>query len=385
MLRVYGSRISYYTGKLEAYLRYRGLEYELSPTVGHEREIRAGAGAVQMPVVRLEDGRWMSDSTPMLAWLDARREEASTDPTDRRRKGTSIDPTDARPEEPSIYPTDPALRFVALLLEDHADEWLWRPAMHYRWSHLQDRQHASGVLADELLGGVRLPRFAKRFALVRRQRGGFVRGDGVSAATRDHVEGSALAAFEQLAAILAERPFLLGDRPTIADFGFMGPMFRHFGMDPTPAELMRQHAPRVYVWVARMWEARPSPPDAELVSEVDPPLARLLREICETHLVQLRENARAHAQGLRRYAQEIQGCRYQRLPVSRYRVWCLEELRRLWRELEEPARARLRPFLPEAQASVLWDHEPLATSGYDPERRAPFHRAINVFGTGVPD
>jgi hypothetical protein len=33
---------------------------------------------------------------------------------------------------------------------------------------------------------------------------------------------------------------------------------------------------------------------------------------------------------------------------------------------------------------VLWEAEPVARSEYDPERRAPFNRAINVFGNGVP-
>ena len=49
------------------------------------------------------------------------------------------------------------------------------------------------------------------------------------------------------------------------------------------------------------------------------------------------------------------------------------------------ARAALRPHLPEPHAAVLWEPEPIAKSDYDPERRAPFNRAINVFGTGVPD
>ena len=163
MIRVYGSRISYYAGKLETYLRYRGMDYELLSMIDHEREIRAGAGAVQSPVVQLEDGRWMSDSTPILAWFESQC------------------------EGPSIYPTDPSMRFIALLLEDHADEWLWRPAMHYRWSFLQDKQHASGVLADEFMTMSWLPRFAKRFAITRRQFGGFVRKEGVTAKTRGHV------------------------------------------------------------------------------------------------------------------------------------------------------------------------------------------------------
>ena len=80
MIRVYGSRISYYTGKVEAYLRFRSIGYELLPTVGSERKIRAGAGTVQMPVLQLEDGRWMSDSTPIIAWFDAQQERASHRP-----------------------------------------------------------------------------------------------------------------------------------------------------------------------------------------------------------------------------------------------------------------------------------------------------------------
>jgi len=361
-MRVYGSRISYYAGKLEAYLRYRGIEYELLSMVDHAREIRAEAGAVQSPVVRLEDGRWMSDTTPILAWLDAQREAGA----------------------PSIYPEDPVLRFLAILLEDHADEWLWRPAMHFRWSHRLDREYASSVLADELLSARRWPRFAKRWALARRQLGGFVHRDGVSARTRAHVEQTALAAFDLLEAILSERPFLLGERPTIADFGFVGPMFRHFSQDPTPAELMRQRAPRLYSWVARMWEARAEPGGKELIAKADAPLVALSREACETHLVQLWENARAYAQGRSHYSQEVQGCRYERLPVSRYRVWCLEELRRHWENLDERSQEALRALLPEPGAAVLWEREPVARSGYDPQRRAPFNRAINVFGKGVP-
>jgi hypothetical protein len=100
--------------------------------------------------------------------------------------------------------------------------------------------------------------------------------------------------------------------------------------------------------------------------------------------VQLRENARAHAAGASYFAQEVQGCRYERLPVSRYRVWCLEELRRHWQALDGTKQTVLRAHLPQPGAAVLWDHEPVARSGYDPERRAPFNPAINVFGTGVP-
>ena len=359
MHRVYGCRISYYTGKLETYLRYRGIPYESLPTYGHVKRIRQGAGALQMPVVELDDGRWLSDSTPILHWFESEQ------------------------EAPSIYPSNPALRFVALLLEDYADEYLWRPAMHYRWSYVADRWYASGAIVDDQLQHVRQPRFLKQILVIRRQLGGFVRGDGVSDATREHVERGYLTALDLMEEILRHRRFLLGDEPTIADFGFMGPMLRHFGQDPTPQEIMRNRASGVYAWVARMWNTRASGTAPGLVAEIDEPLSALVREAAETHLVQLRENARAHARGEKRYAQTIQGVRYENVPSSRYRVWCLEELRRAWDELDDAAREKVLRHLPEAEAAVLWEDLP-APSGYDPDRHAPFAKGINVFGTGVP-
>ena len=193
-MRVYGSKVSYYTGKLEAYLRFKGFAYQRLGTTPNQRAIRRNTGAVQMPVVELDDGRWLSDSTPIIAYFETLR------------------------PEPAVYPADPVQRFVALLVEDYADEWLWRPAMHYRWSYAHDRELLSSILADELTGHVPLPRWLKRRLIQRRQRRGFVIGDGVSDATRSHVEASYRNALACLDPVFAVRPFLLGEMPTIADF-----------------------------------------------------------------------------------------------------------------------------------------------------------------------
>jgi glutathione S-transferase len=359
-MKVYGSKRSYYTGKLETYLRYRGIDYELLPTYGYEREVLAGAGTTQMPAVRLDDGRWMTDSSPILAWLESQQ------------------------AAPSIYPADPFWRFVALLLEDYADEWLWRPAMHFRWSYLQDRRFVSHSLADEQAAHVKIPLFFKQRRIAIRQLNGFVKGDGVSAETWDHVEQGYFRPLDLMEQIFRDRPFLLGDAPTNADFGFMAPMYRHFAQDPTPAEIMRKRASGVYEWVARMWNARADGSSPALIPDVDAALAALLREACETHLEQLRQNARAHADGLGRYDQTIQGQRYAQVPSSRYRVWCLEELRREWQRLDGEVQTRLRAHLPEEHADVLWGEPPPKASEYDMERQAPFNRGINVYGTGVP-
>ena len=64
-----------------------------------------------MPAVELPDGRWMTDTTKMIQWFENELQENT------------------------ILPKDPVQSFVCFLIEDWADEWWWRPAMHYRWHY----------------------------------------------------------------------------------------------------------------------------------------------------------------------------------------------------------------------------------------------------------
>ena len=348
-LRVYGAAVSYYTGKLEAYLRYKEIPYEL---------VRSGPGAQrklpgeiprQLPAVELPDGRFMTDTTPIIAWLEERH------------------------PEPAVIPRDPLQGFASRLLEDYAEEWLWRPAMHYRWSYRADALHLSRKIADELAAEVPLPGFVKRALIRRRQHGGYVKGDGVSRETRDHVEGIYLKSLAQLEAIFQIRPYLLGDLPTLADFGFFASMFRHFAQDPTASELMRGRAPAVHEWQARLWNARASRLRGSLVAGIPEDWSPILREIGSAYLPFLNANAAAWQAGQRRFDATIQGVHYRRMPVSQYRVWCLEQLRAHFEALAEPANAAARALLEEHGCM-----EPLHTvkavdSRYDPERRVPFY------------
>ncbi|MCH2186211.1 glutathione S-transferase C-terminal domain-containing protein [Myxococcota bacterium] len=361
MVEVYGCKISYYTGKLETYLRYRSIPYVNHPTVGNQKRLRAQTGVSQMPVVRIEDGRWATDTTPLIAWFESQRLDGS------------------------IYPSQPVMAFLAHLIEDYADEWLWRPAMHYRWSYRADRCHAAeAIYQDQMAGTSRIPRWVGIPFLKARQFLGFVRGDGVRRESRAHVDSTYLAAISHLQRILDTRPFVLGACPTLADFGLMGPMLRHFGQDPTPAEIMRTCAPAVYEWVARMWNGKSDEVLGGELTSLDRPLLDFVREISETHLAQLRQNAEAYSRGVSRYDLRIQGVRYARVPTSRYRVWCLEMLRREWDRLDPANQGVLRDAIGEGEFDVLSDEGDYASSNYDVEGLAPFNRAIHVFGSGVP-
>jgi len=355
-MRVYGATISYFTGKLEGYLRYKGLAYELVPmtTRYFNRIVPRATGASQMPAVELPDGRWMTDTTPIIAWLETQH------------------------PEPVVIPRDPVQAFVSRLVEDYADEWLWRPAMHYRWSHAPDARLLSHAIASEILSDVAGPLWLKRRIIRRRQFHGYVRGDGVTAATRAHVEGIYLRTLDALERMLTTRRFLLGDAPTLADFGFFGSMFRHFGIDPTASAIMRTRAPGVYAWVARVWKAR-SATAGRLLDGIPSDWGPVLDDVGAAYLPFLCANAEAWRDRRRRFDVTIQGTRYVRVPTSRYRVWCLEQLRRHYETLADDAGRTARALL---ETHGAW--EPLwrmtdARSDYDPEGRVPFGHGLKVF------
>lgn len=355
-LLVHGSSISYFTGKLEAYLRYKEIAYRLVPMTPLVRaKVGRRTGTTQMPAALLPDGRWMTDTTPMIAWFESQH------------------------PEPAVIPRDPLQGFVSRVVEDYADEWMWRPALHYRWSHRGDALLLSRRIVDEMIARVPVPGALKRFAIRQRQLGRYVRGDGVTSETRAHVEGIYLRSLDQLEAIFASRPFLLGARPTLADFGFFASMFRHFGLDPTPAAIMLARAPGVFAWLARVWNARAATTNGALVDGIPPDWTPILQEIGAAYLPYLCANAEAWNARAKRFDVAIQGVAYQRLPVSRYRVWCLERLRAHFDALPPAVQPTARTLL---EANGCW--EPLwrvasPASGYDPDDAAPFARGLPVF------
>ena len=354
-LRVHGLDVSYFTGKLEAYLRAKGLAYELveMDTRSFRRCARI-TGVAQMPQLELPDGRWLTDSTQIIAHFE------------REAPGKAI------------YPDDPAVRFIADLLEDFGDEWLWRPALHYRWSYQPDARLMSHRIATEMMHDLKLPLFVRRWAIYRRQLAKYVRGDGITAATRAHVESIYTRNLAFLERMLTARPYLLGERPTLADFGFFASMFRHFGLDPTPARIMRDRAPAVFEWLGRMWNAKASRLQGPLLADVPEDWRPVLEDIGACYLPYLNANANAWCAGRKNFEVSIEGTAY-KLPVHRYRVWCLERLQAAFRELPEAEARAARALLAETGCGErLWEMRD-THSGFDVSGHAPFFKPGSVW------
>ena len=349
-LKLRGASISYFTGKMENYFRLKGIPYQLE-AMNFPSEVKRNqqrVGISQMPVVGLPDGRWMTDSTKMIQWFEGEY-----------------------PDNP-VVPEDPVLAFICYLLEDWADEWWWRPAMHYRWYYEEGARFASGHLAREVMDGYPLPLFGRRIVLRRRQRQGYTVGDGIGPDAVAGVEADVATLFSSFEQIFESRPFLLGDYPTLADIGFSGPFFRHFALDPIPLQIMRHTAPRTLEWVTRLWNSSPSSVQGSLVDGVPDDIRELLQHMARGYMPYLNANVEAIKKGDARFTATVDGVTYRRARSSQYRIWCLDELRQHYRNLTQTGTADLALLLRETGIwEPLWaaDDLPLLK---DQERRLPF-------------
>ena len=108
---------------------------------------------------------------------------------------------------------------------------------------------------------------------------------------------------EFLEAVFAKQAFILGSHPSAADFGYFASMFRHFGNDPDPAEIMRARAPHTYAWLARLWNAKAQALGAKQhwVFPKGRHWTPLLDRIANDYLPYLKANAEAFRDGESRF------------------------------------------------------------------------------------
>jgi len=267
--KLYGAELSPYSVKVRSYLRFKGLDFEwLSRSNARAEEFARYAKLPLVPVLVGADDVAMQDSTPIIEALES-----------------------ANPE-PSIVPEDSRLAFLAALIEDYADEWLNKAMFHYRWSFAPDRESASKRIMDMLFEGAEAPdgieeaigaRMAARLHHV-----------GSSAETAPIIEGSFTRVLDLIEALLKDRLYLFGGRPTIADFGLAGQL-RQLSSDPTPGAMIAARAPRTAAWIERMEAPRIEGGYADFETLRTGLSALLREEIARTYLPWMAANAQSVA------------------------------------------------------------------------------------------
>lgn len=96
-------------------------------------------------------------------------------------------------------------------------------------------------------------------------------------------------------ALVQQRPFLLGERFTIADASVFGQLGGNF-IDQTARARLRMRGPHAYAWLERIWRGEHVGSDGEL--SVDDALTPLLRSIDRTFVPLVLQNEAAHRRHL---------------------------------------------------------------------------------------
>lgn len=248
-----------------------------------------------------------------------------------------------------------ALGFINFLIEDYADEWLTKAMFHYRWSYPADIDKAAQMLprwnntnADETF----LLNQALQIAQHQISRLRYV---GSNSETKDLIESS----FERLVDILDKslkiNPFILGKRPSSADFALYGQLTALALFDPTPQAFVLANSPRLYAWTETMEDLsgyEPLDSDWLDLNREGEYIKGILKEIGRVYAPYLIANANAVLNQQSEFECEIDGALWKQNTFV-YQAKCLRWIRDEFERLDDAAQTQVMSLATECGFSSL--------------------------------
>ena len=322
-----GAPGSPYTRKMLAYLRYRGIRYEI--LIGdHAKSLGmpdAKVGLLPTFYLPGDDGQIEAvvDSTPLIRRLE---QEFSGK---------------------EALPSHPVLGFLNYLIEDFADEWLTKSMFHYRWYYDDDIDMAGTILpmwtgiqasSDQL-------KDMKHYVANRQISRLYVVGS--NDLTAPVIEASYVRFLSILDRLIEKQLFVLGSRPSSADFAIYAQLTQLAKFDPTPAKICLERAPRVLAWTDLVDDLSGNPGSEDgWLSEEDlkQSLRELLEEIGKVYVPALLANAKAIESGDEEMSLEIDGKPW-RQPVFPYQAKCLQWIREEYEKLGSNAQGQVNAII----------------------------------------
>jgi glutathione S-transferase len=225
--RIIGAEESPYSVKVRSYLRYKQLPHQWLSRNDAPELYQQHARLPLIPLVVTPDDDGLQDSTPIIETIEADH------------------------PEPSIYPEEPIAGFVSALLEEFADEWGNKWMFHYRWAREADQLACSRRLAALMTPDADERTLTQAAATIRERMVNRVWFVGSSPLTAQQIEDSFKDTLALLEPHLANRPYLFGLRPALADFGMWGQLYNAY-RDPTPRKIIEHQAPNTLAWISRM-------------------------------------------------------------------------------------------------------------------------------------
>ena len=228
---LWGTPHSLYTGKARSYLFKKRIAFDerLASDPRFMGEVIAAIGHFVAPVIETPEGLLVQDTSAIIDYCEARH------------------------ADPVLEPTGGVQRVVAAILDAFGSNYLLPLAMHYRWSYLdRQEQFLRAEFARAIPNTMPYEQRLETAGSLMVKFAGFLPNLGVTPSVIPAMEAS----YAELLAALEQHfrtyPYLLGGRPSIADFGMMAPLYAHLARDPVPGFLMRTTAPNVARWTERM-------------------------------------------------------------------------------------------------------------------------------------
>ncbi len=303
--RVFGIELSPYSVKVRSYFRYKQIPHEwIVRDSNTMAEYQKYAKLPIIPAVATPEGEALQDSTPI------------------------IEKVEERIPEPSIHPSDAHLRFLSELIEEFGDEWGNKWMFHYRWAREADQISAAERLVSAMMPDISADDHAKTAAGIRERMTGRGWVIGSNEQTAPIIEDSFVRGMKLLEEHLANRPYLFGGRPSLADFGLWGQVYNAW-TDPTPGEILKSGFPKVCAWVERMLDPK-AEGDFESWDTLAPTLEPFLQQEVRPFLEWSAANAAAIESGAEELSVDLHGKTWTQTVggPQKYHAKTLREIRR---------------------------------------------------------
>ena len=157
--------------------------------------------------------------------------------------------------------------------------------------------------------------------------------------------------------LLAQKGYVLGARPSSADFAVFGQMTQLGIIEPTSAKITRDISARVRAWIDRMEDLSglsPKDDDWFEVSNIKEVLGPLLTEIGRTYTPVMLANAKAVMAGEKAFETSVDGAPWTQ-PTFKYQAKTLGWIREVYFDLKSKDQKRVDDILAGTGCEALFE------------------------------
>jgi glutathione S-transferase len=331
--RIWQSQCSPYSYKVMTYMNYKGIPYKrVNANMAELEWAKQVAGQSIVPILLTPDEQVMQDSTPIIEYFEKEFPEKHTIPDDNK------------------------LAFIMWLIEDFSDEYIPRMQMHTRWGNEQNRQTISHKIARNILYGIPGMQVKDLAPVILNRQSSFNIHLGLESdeakANMDQQVLDLLAILEQH---FEQHQFLLGFKPSVADFALFGPLKIHLYDDPQSNQILETQAPNTVEWlhtIMELGDTRGCVGQTEFGDWIDvnngypESLSALLCFIAKTYIPLSNATVEAVKAKEKTFEANIYGVSAT-FSTHQYRTWAFEQLQLRYQHLSDSEQAKLLPLLNE--------------------------------------